>query len=329
MTAALPALVALAVMLLVMPRFVAALKELKFGQTIYELGPEAHRGKQGTPNMGGIVIALSAFVAFLLSSLPGGLPGEGVSLLLLMLSCMAIGFVDDYIKDAGKKHEGLRPLQKIIGQFIVGALFSLYCARVVGTGLHLPFSGGTLDLGAAYVPLMTLLVVFMTNSANLQDGVDGILSVVTVAGVAALGLMALSLAGRPHPAAEAVARSCFALVGACAGFLKFNRHPAKIFMGDTGSMLIGGAFAGAGMLLGVQLWLIPICFTLLLSSLSVIVQRLYFKATGGKRLLRMSPLHHHFELGGMSENRIVLMYGATTLLLSALALLSFLPLKGR
>ncbi len=332
MSVVMAAVLAFLLMLLSMPRFLSALVTLSPGQTIYELGPSAHKKKQGTPNMGGLVIASSLCLSWLLASLPTGIPGEGVALLLLVLACMAIGFTDDWLKSAYRRHEGLKPRQKLIAQFAAGALFSFYCAGAVGTGLRLPLSERELDLGPAYIPLMTLAVVFMTNSANLQDGVDGILSTVTVVGGTALGVMALALAAQSVSSstpAGAVAHCSLAMAGACLGFLRFNRYPARIFMGDTGSMLIGAVFAGAAMLLKVQLWLIPLCFTLIVSSLSVIVQRFYFKLTGGKRILRMSPLHHHFELGGMSEQRIVLLYGGVALVLSFLSLLLFTPLTGR
>lgn len=334
---AIAAVLAMAIMLLVMPYFLPYLKKLKFGQTIYDLGPQAHKAKQGTPNMGGAVIAGATVLAWAAVTVIRGIrTGTGFGpdnalwpLLFVMLGSMAVGFADDFIKDVKKNHEGLKPMQKIAGQVIVGLAFSVYCYFFVGSDVLLPFTGKTWDLGLFYIPLMTVLVIFMTNSANLQDGVDGILSSVTVVGMAAFGAIAVFLAptilGLEN--GRVIAVVCFALVGACIGFLRFNRHPAKIFMGDTGSMFIGGAMVGVAMLMKCEFLLIPICFTCVMSSVSVMLQTTYFKYTKkkygqGRRIFKMTPIHHHFELSGMKENQIVLMYAMVTLVLSALAIWS-------
>lgn len=351
------AVAGLAIVLLIMPKFLPFLKKLKFGQTIYDLGPKAHLAKQGTPNMGGIVTALATVLTTVLITVIVGVK-QGWSfgldsalwpLLFITVGCMALfGFPDDYIKDVKKDHEGLKPKQKLIGQMIVGLIFSLYCFFYVGSDVIIPFTGKTWDLNWFYIPIMTVLVMFITNSANLQDGVDGILSSVTIVGMAAFGLIALFLgtaltaaqsAGVTLPILDAfpmasleawfpvIAVLCFALAGASLGFLRYNRHPAKIFMGDTGSMFIGGAMVGVSMLTKCQFLLIPICFTCIMSSVSVMMQTTYFKYTKkkygqGKRIFKMSPLHHHFELCGMKENQIVLMYAAVTLVLSVIGVLS-------
>jgi len=352
------AVAAMAVVFLVMPRFLPYLKKLKFGQTIYDLGPKAHLAKQGTPNMGGIVTALATVaVTAAVTVIVGvknhwgfGLENALWPLLFITVGCMALfGFPDDYIKDVKKDHEGLKPRQKLLGQMIVGLVFSVFCFWQIGSDVLLPFTGRTWDLGVFYIPVMTVLVMFITNSANLQDGVDGILSSVTVIGMAAFGLIALFLSdvlttpfsGGNNPLAWAfptldvtkdswfapIAYLCFALAGASVGFLRYNRHPAMIFMGDTGSMFIGGAFVGVSMLMKCQFLLIPICFTCIMSSVSVMLQTAYFKYTRkktgtGKRIFKMAPLHHHFELSGMKENQIVLMYAAVTLVLSVIAVWS-------
>lgn len=323
----LTALTAFAILLLGMPSLIDYLKKLKFGQTIYTLGPQAHLSKQGTPNMGGLLIVAATLLSTAGFALYEGIAARLFPLILLALGSMVIGFSDDYIKDVKKHHEGLKPMQKILSQTIAGLLFSAYCYFSMGSLIHLPFTKTELDLGLFYIPLMTLLVIFMTNSANLQDGVDGILSSVSAVGGIAFGAIALMLSDdNALPLRRAMAFASFALVGACGGFLVFNRHPAKIMMGDTGSMFIGGVFVGIAMLLRLQIWLIPICFTMIMSSLSVIMQRVYFKLTHGKRIFKMSPIHHHFELSGMSENQIVRMYAITTLVLSVLAMLAILPL---
>lgn len=350
------AVAAMAIVLLVMPRFLPYLKKLKFGQTIYDLGPKAHLAKQGTPNMGGIVTALATVTVTVVLTVIVGIKGQWSfdltnslwPLLFITVGCMALfGFPDDYIKDVKKDHEGLKPKQKLFGQLIIGLMFSFFCFWRLGSDVIIPFTDKTWDLGYFYIPIMTVLVMFITNSANLQDGVDGLLSSVTVVGMAAFGIIALflsetlfasgaeSLTQKVFPSLNTlpdtwfrpIAYVCFALAGASIGFLRFNRHPAKIFMGDTGSMFIGGAMVGAAMLMKCQFLLIPIAFTCIMSSLSVMLQRGYFKYTKkkygqGRRIFKMTPLHHHFELSGMKENQIVLMYAAVTLVLSVIAVLS-------
>lgn len=325
---------ALALMLLIMPKFLPYLKKLKFGQTIYDLGPQAHKAKQGTPNMGGIVIAGATVIMLIVLAIIWtansgkifGLENPLWALLLVVLGSMAVGFADDYIKDVKKDHEGLKPKQKLMGQVVVGLLFSLYCYFYVGSDVIIPFTQNTWDLGIFYIPIMTVLVMFMTNSSNLQDGVDGILSSVTVMGMAAFGLIAVFVKDT-FAYSPVLAIACFALVGACLGFLRFNRHPAKIFMGDTGSMFIGGMMVGVAMLMKMEFLLILISFTCIMSSVSVMLQTGYFKITKkkygkGRRIFKMAPLHHHFELCGMNENQIVLMYTAVTLVLSMIAMWS-------
>ena len=193
-------MMAMAVVFLVMPGFLPYLKKLKFGQTIYDLGPKAHLAKQGTPNMGGIVTALAtvlttAAIVVIVGVKQGwsfGLDNALWPLLFIPVGCMALfGFPDDYIKDVKKDHEGLKPKQKLIGQMIVGLIFSGFCYWRLGSDVIIPFTDKTWDLGIFYVPIMTVLVMFITNSANLQDGVDGILSSVTIVGMAAFGLIAL------------------------------------------------------------------------------------------------------------------------------------------
>ena len=326
------AVAAMAIVLLVMPKFLPYLKKLKFGQTIYDLGPQAHLAKQGTPNMGGAVTAFATVLVTVVVSVVLGVKQGwhfGITnalwpMLFISVGSMALfGFPDDYIKDVKKDHEGLKPKQKLMGQMAVGLIFSLYCYFYVGSDVILPFTGHTWNLGVFYIPIMTVLVMFITNSANLQDGVDGILSSVTAVGMTAYGLIVLFIynamvqlnadAARVFDWFPIIAIMCFALVGASLGFLRYNHHPAKIFMGDTGSMFIGGTMVGVAMLTKLQFLLLPICFTCIMSSVSVMMQTTYFKITKkkygqGRRIFKMAPIHHHFELSGMKENQIVLMY---------------------
>jgi len=326
MLEALCALLALILVALLTPGFIRFVKSRNMIQPGYELGPDSFRKQEKPPNMGGLIIALAVLISGLLFSQLSHGTHQALLIFLLALGALAVGLADDYIKNVRRNHEGLKPRYKIIGQVGIGLIFSILCMNTVGTTIHLPFTTAYLDLGLFYVPLMALLIVFMTNSANLQDGVDGLLSSVSVVGGLAFGLIAALIDG-DSLGNPAVAYVCFALAGACLGFLFYNQPPAKIYMGDTGSMFIGGVFVGMAMLLRLQLWLIPICFTMIMSSVSVIAQRLYFKATGGKRLIRMSPIHHHFEMLGWSAVKIDRRYALVTLILSVAAILAALPLR--
>ena len=323
--------VSLVLVLAVMPAFLPFLKKLKFGQTIYDLGPQAHKAKQGTPNMGGIVTAGATVLTTVILTVircaaqkaSFGLDNALWPLLFITLGCMLLfGFPDDYIKDVKKDHEGLKPKQKIVGQLALGLILAVWAYFYVGSDVIVPFTHKTWDLGVFYIPLITLTVLFMTNSANLQDGLDGLLSTVTVVGMAAFGIIAFLMGKTLNSAACGVI--AFALAGAAIGFLRFNHYPAQIFMGDTGSMFIGGVMVGIAVVLKLEFLLLLICFTCVFSSVSVIMQRYYFKLTHGKRIFKMSPIHHHFEMCGMKETQIVLMYGVVTFALSAVAVVSML-----
>lgn len=327
-------LLSVLIVLLTGPAIIKRLHKLHFGQTIYDLGPKSHQTKQGTPVMGGLLMALSLLVCGLALH-PAHWQGPWdfmLALLAVSFLSMAVGFADDYIKAVKKRHEGLTPWQKIAGQVIVAVGFSVYCYvhPMVGSSIWVPFLNVEWDLGWAYIPLMSLLVIFMVNSTNLQDGLDGLLSTVSVVSSAAWGLAALfmlnaaqaSMSSMENNNLYAMGIFAMALCGACIGFLRFNRYPARIFMGDTGSMLLGGATVGMAMLCRQPLLLLFFSVGPIVSSLSVIIQRTYFKLTHGKRIFKMSPLHHHFELSGYSETQIVSMYAGITAILSLLALLS-------
>lgn len=323
-------------MLLIGPRVLPVLRRLKFGQTEYELGPKSHQVKQGTPTMGGLMFAAVSCVVTLLlvytsSAASLGVWNFGLALVLVALLNLLIGFVDDYIKVVKKRNLGLIWWQKIIGQVVVSVAFSLYCylSPYVGSSIIVPFFNVEWDLGVFYVPLMTCVMIFMVNSANLQDGLDGLLSSVTVIGSAAWGLMALfvvmatvGMSGEMSSNYQYLAIFAMALAGGCMGFLRFNHYPALVFMGDTGSMFIGGAMVGMSMLLRMPIFMLLVMFPPFASSMSVIIQRIYFKVTHGKRIFKMSPIHHHFELCGMSEQQIVAMYSIVEGILCLVALLS-------
>ena len=319
-----------AIVLLTGPKLIAWLRKLKLGQTMYELGPQSHLKKQGTPIMGGLCIALGCVVAFIVCGVTLGAWDHMLALLFVALGSMAVGFGDDWIKMVKKRHEGLTPKQKIVGQAVVCLGFALYCYfhPAVGSKVIVPFFNVDWDLGIFYIPLLALTVLFMVNSANLQDGLDGILSSVTAVGSIGWAALALIAAAAANVAGNTlIAVFAMALCGACIGFLRFNHYPATVFMGDTGSMFIGGAVVGMAMLLRQPFLLLLIGFTMVMSSVSVILQRYYFKLTRKifgepRRLFKMSPIHHHFEMCGMKETQIVLMYSIVTLVLSAIAVLS-------
>lgn len=330
-------ILSLAGVLLLGPRVIPVLRKLKFGQTVYELGPQSHKTKQGTPTMGGLMFVLTTCLAA--AVLTGSWYGQWdftLALIGVSLLTMLVGFVDDYIKVVKKRNLGLIWWQKVVAQVVISLAFSWYCYKhpMIGSSVIVPFFNVEWDLGAFYVPLMTLAMIFMVNSANLQDGLDGLLSSVSVIGSSAWGLIAVfvTLAGASALSSEYIgnyqhlAIFAMALAGGCMGFLRFNHYPALVFMGDTGSMFIGGAMVGMSMLLRMPLYWLLICFTMFASSMSVIIQRIYFKVTHGKRIFKMSPIHHHFELSGMTEQQIVAMYSVVEGLLCLIALFS-LPLN--
>ena len=310
--------------------YIPFLHKLHFGQTIYDLGP-AHQSKQGTPIMGGMMAALAALVFVLLLHGPvwHGFWDASVGLLGVSLLSMLVGFADDFIKSVKKRHDGLTPWQKIAGQVVVAVAFACYCAfnPSVGTAIRLPFTSAEWDLGIFYIPLMTLVIIFMVNSSNLLDGLDGLLSTTTSignTGWAALALMTCAAAAGTMAGDNADTCAVFALavVGGTLGFLRYNRYPAKCFQGDSGSMFIGGTTVGLALLLRQPLLMILIDVCMLMSSISVILQRYYFKLTHGKRIFKMSPVHHHFEKCGWSETRIVAVFTAVTAVASLIGLLA-------
>ncbi|QTE68208.1 phospho-N-acetylmuramoyl-pentapeptide-transferase [Clostridiales bacterium] len=325
-------LVSVAIALLIGPKLISELKKLHFGQTIYELGP-SHQSKQGTPVMGGLMMAAGILVsslAFHPAEWKGGLDAV-IPLLLVAFLSMAVGFADDYIKAVKKRHDGLNPWQKIAGQVIVAVGFSVYCYfhPAIGSKIRIPFAGTDWDLGLFYIPLMTLVTIFIVNSSNLQDGLDGLLGTVTAVSSSAWAVICVMIAAVPAMQSiadrgNALTAGVFALAmaGACVGFLRYNRYPARTFMGDTGSMLLGGGTVAIAMILRLPLLLVLIFFTPIMSSVSVIMQRYYYKLTHGKRIFLMSPIHHHFEKKGYSETQIVSMYAGITLVLSLIAILS-------
>ncbi len=297
------------------------LKKLHFGQTIYEKGPAWHKDKQGTPMMGGFMFiigtAAAAAVGYALYRYRSGeaalTDNTGLYRFLTGLAFAllngCIGFTDDYIKAVKKQNLGLKAKQKMILQFILSCafLYALYLLGDRSTAVTFPFFGDV-DFGIFYYPIMVLYLIFLTNAVNLTDGVDGLCSSVTV--VSSLSFVMLCAAmGEWEYSIYAMA-----LAGACLGFLIWNLHPAKVFMGDTGSMFLGGSICALGFAMHKHLLLALIAIVYVLEALSVVVQVTYFKLTKGKRLFKMSPIHHHFELCGWSEYKIVITFSAAALI---------------
>lgn len=309
------------------------LKLQGIGQTTYELGPD-HKQKDGTPIMGGFLFIYSSAIFSLLLHKGAINIQDDFTIIMLVFSvaCMLIGFVDDFIKAVKKRNLGLNATQKLIFQTIFAVAFSCYCYfnDNIGSAIYIPFTTEVWDLNIFYIPLMTLTVIFVVNSANIQDGMDGLLSSVSIVGFLCWGFIALSylqmnafnVGPWASTAYQNIAIFSFALAGGCMGFLKFNYYPAKTFMGDTGSMYLGAATVAIAMTLRQPLLLLMIYITPIMSSLSVIIQRIYFKATKGKRLFKMSPIHHHFEKSGMSETQVIMLYIIITTVFSVLAVLS-------
>lgn len=310
------AAISLLVVLISGPKFIPKLREMKFGQSIREEGPKSHQAKSGTPTMGGVMIVLAITVATI-----GALSlGQGVTptvwlALFVMLGHFVIGFIDDYIKVVLKRNLGLRAWQKLLGQMIMAVVVTYISVNVLdnGTRLWLPGINKSVDIENWYYVLSFLLLVGTTNAVNLTDGLDGLAAGTVM--VASIAYILISF----WAAQEEMAVFSIAVAAACLGFLRFNKHPAQVFMGDTGSLALGGALAALALLTKTELLLIVVGGVFVMEALSVIIQVISFKTTG-KRAFLMSPIHHHFELKGWSESKVVLTFWTVGLLLAVLAI---------
>ena len=289
-------LTALAIVLFSGVYFLPFLHRLKYGQSIREEGPASHQKKSGTPTMGGVMIVLAVTAATLLFA---PLTVTTLLVLFIFLGHFLLGFADDYIKVVKKRNLGLRAYQKLLGQLGIALVTILIGRHLLGhdTSVWVPVLGTSLDIGAWYYVLVVFVLVGTSNAVNLTDGLDG-LAAGTVA-VAAL-FYAMLLYGTD----SSLMAFSAAIIGACIGFLWYNHHPARIFMGDTGSLALGGALAGIAILSRTEALLPIVGIIFVCEALSVILQVASFK-TRGKRIFRMSPIHHHFELGGWCETRVV------------------------
>ena len=281
--------------------FLPVLHRLKYGQSIRAEGPASHQKKSGTPTMGGVMIVLAVTAATLLFA---PLSATTLLALFIFLGHFALGFADDYIKVVKKRNLGLRAYQKLAGQVLIAAVTVIIARTVLGhdTSVWIPGAGVTADIGALYYVLVVLVLVGTSNAVNLTDGLDG-LAAGTVAAAALFYAVLLY-----HMDAGLMVFSG-AIIGACIGFLWYNHHPARIFMGDTGSLALGGALAAVAILSRTELLLPVVGFVFFCEALSVILQVISFQTTG-RRIFRMSPLHHHFELGGWRETRVVYTFWA-------------------
>jgi len=298
------------------------LSKLKFGQRVRNDGPKTHIKKTGTPTMGGVIFLIPLIVVSLIFE--GSNLGFIAIAILITLGFALIGFADDMLKVVLKRSLGLKAKHKLIGQISLAVIFAVYAYTHpdIGSAIVIPFAQFEWDLGIWYVPFVAFVVVATTNSVNLTDGLDGLAAGVSLAVTMTFAVLASLYAyvakqdGLYHTAllSEGMAIFSIALAGAILGFLKYNIFPAKVFMGDTGSMGLGGAIVAIAVILRLPLFLPLMGGVFMLETLSVIVQVIYFKFTG-KRILRMSPLHHHFELSGMSENKIVTSFAFASVVL--------------
>ena len=295
----------------------------KAEQPIYEEGPSWHTSKSGTPTMGGLAFLIAITLTLLLSSLYLFLNGsteEGVSVLLCLAYAFAnsvIGIIDDTTKLKRKKNAGLSPKQKLILQFAAAILFLVARWLTIPESSRISFSFGTYDFGIFYYPITVLILVGITNCANLTDGIDGLASSVAFAASVSLFYISCALSSVGSIISSVI-------IGATVGFLIFNLHPAKIFMGDTGSLLLGSLISAAAISLNNPLIVLFIGGIYVIEGISVILQVGYFKATG-KRIFKMAPLHHHFEKCGWSENKICIIAMLVTFILAVPAYIFYLP----
>ncbi|MHB1392281.1 MAG: phospho-N-acetylmuramoyl-pentapeptide-transferase [Clostridia bacterium] len=295
------------------PVFIPLLTRMKFGQMVRDDGPQSHLKKTGTPTMGGVIIVISAAIVALAFS-------KDKDMLLVLITTILfglIGFIDDYLKIKNKRSLGLSAYQKISAQLLVSVFMAFVSSGIsqVGTEVLIPFTGRFIDLGVLYIPFVVLVFISTVNCVNLTDGLDGLAGGTTVVVLGFFSVIAL--------AAAHVGLLVFsgALIGALLGFLRFNSHPAQVFMGDTGSLALGGAIAALAVITKLPFFILIVGAIYVMEGLSVIVQVAYFKLTGGKRFFKMSPLHHHFELSGWAESKVVSVFIIVSIILSLVGIL--------
>lgn len=314
-TMIMPVLISFGLSVCLGPVIIPMLRKLKMGQTEREEGVQSHLLKAGTPTMGGVIILLAIAITslFYIGKYPKIIP-----ILFVTIGFGMIGFLDDYLKVVLKRSDGLMPMQKMALQIVVTAIFAFYIVKVAGVPLTMiiPFTGGrVLNIGWLAVPLLFVAVIGTVNGVNFTDGLDGLASSVTVLVATFFTVVAIGTESGIHPVTCAV-------VGALLGFLLFNVYPASVFMGDTGSLALGGFVASTAYMLQMPLFIVIVGLIYLVEVLSVMIQVTYFKKTGGKRIFKMAPIHHHFELCGWSETRVVAVFSIITAILCLIALMA-------
>ena len=309
-----PVLISFVLSVIMGPVVIPFLRKLKMGQTEREEGVKSHLKKAGTPTMGGVMILGSVIITslFYVKDYPKIIP-----VLFLTVGFGLIGFLDDYLKVVMKRSDGLFPMQKMALQIVVTAVFAFYVVKVAKVPLTMliPFSDGKYwDIGIFAIPVLFVAVSGTVNGTNFTDGLDGLASSVTVLVATFFTVVAVGTKSGIEPITCAV-------VGALMGFLLFNVYPASVFMGDTGSLALGGFVAGTAYMMQMPLFIIIVGMIYLVEVVSVIIQVTYFKKTGGKRFFKMAPIHHHFELCGWSETRVVAVFSIITAILCLIALM--------
>ena len=314
-------LIAFAVSVIASLFIIPILRMLKVGQIERTDGPQSHLKKQGTPTMGGVIIALTIVILVLVvfkmfNNLDIDMLKRLIPLAFVTLGFGVVGFIDDFIKLVLKNTKGLKPLYKMIGLLIVAVGYTLYLTHIlkIGTQIYIPIVKQYIDLSIwAYIPFAIFVLLGTTNAVNLTDGIDGLATSVTTIIITALTVISMALG-----ITEVTLIGCI-LIGACLGFLLFNLHPAKVFMGDTGSLLLGGVIAGMALYMKMPLILVILALIPIIETFSVMLQVIYFKKTGN-RIFKMAPIHHHFELSGWKENKVVSIFSIITLILSIIAI---------
>ena len=304
---------ALVLTLVVMPVLIPFLHKIKFGQSIRKEGPKSHMAKTGTPTMGGIVFVLVPILVMLILDYKAFATPEMLIVVFAYLGYAFIGFLDDFLIVVKKNNDGLKPSVKFLLQSVLAVVFYICYTYEADIWIEIPVLHLSLNIGILYFFLVFIMFTAESNAVNLTDGLDGLCAGTSLIAIAPFIIFSL-LKGQHD-----LAMFLLAVSGALLGYLRFNLHPAKIFMGDTGSLAIGGLLAATAMVLKQELLLIIIGGVFLMEVLSVIIQVTSFKLTG-KRVFRMSPLHHHFELGGMKETQVVLMFWCIALVFAALGL---------
>ncbi|ALN76198.1 MULTISPECIES: phospho-N-acetylmuramoyl-pentapeptide-transferase [Staphylococcus] len=296
------AIIAFIITAVLVPVLIPTLKRMKFGQSIREEGPESHMKKNGTPTMGGLTFLISAIVTTLIASFFVDTASPLLLLVFVTLGFGLIGFIDDYIIVVKKNNQGLTSKQKFLAQIVIAVVFFIVAKGMnafdFSTSINLPFTDISIPLSFAYVIFIIFWQVGFSNAVNLTDGLDGLATGLSIIGFSMYAVMSFILAQ------PAIGLFCVIMVAALAGFLPYNINPAKVFMGDTGSLALGGIFATISIMLNQELSLLFIGLVFVLETLSVMIQVTSYKLTG-KRVFKMSPLHHHFELVGWSEWKVV------------------------